>query len=335
MPVAKICDAVLTEPDDPDDIPLRSSVRATHAAVAHVLSVGGSPYPTNYGAMTHVLDVERLAYKTCGVCDGMGAKPVDPQELELRQYKLATFDRDIAATDSDQHAERLKRARREYMETWLAESVCPACEGTGHVEHKSKISVDLFATQRCFRCSGVGHIERRGACFRCLHCDGRGYWWPVNAKPTRGRKPGNSWSGRSATDDAGYSVAGVTGAIHAPDEQCFVEFGRVLRILGSIESARRAAIVAYFGPEGARWATHSWSRLFVLWPHTASGQQIYEGRSNDDWLLSAIDYLERVRVQAFATKIPDFRMRVLLRQADSEARTLQVEIIRLVGEVGL
>lgn len=335
------------------EVPRGSVFGGVQDRLSRVLEHDSSPLESNYETMCEGIVAVDLVSRVCRRCRGSGFRLLTKRERQKYEDRLADIADQLARTESDEHAVKLKRAAENAREKLAESSVCDKCSGIGRLEMpQGHVSVDWWVTTRCRRCGGSGDIdseETEDLCDRCAAEDersesqpwaGPGFTVPFTARPSPGSGGGGSWSGRSATDAPYEAMPAVV--VRARDdievEVEAVQYGRVLRWVEELrehEPGLAAAVEAFCGDDGAKWAGHPWGRVFALWPLTSAGTALIRDVRGHQWLLRPCDRIASERIAE--SKSPDStgRRRALMRQADSQARALRAEVEAWIASVPL
>ncbi len=294
---------------------------------------------SNYLGMCEMAVKISHASVTCRLCDGLGFKALDAEEMK------AVYKRIARETDPD----KLHQLRNSLS----FESNCVVCHGSGATtQRRADIAAamhPMFTTVRCGKCKGCGETfppndvtaERQDV---CLACGGVSYVVPVTVKEKGSSKHGKPPKREpSSADDADDGPAALSDWV---DEDALVERGRISSALAAIRRADPAigqAIGSYFGPDGDKWGDHKWGRAFSLWQHTQAGEQLASEsaeRSNrgHGHLMRAIDLIATERdaeARAGANNGRDSwrdRRRALIALADKQARELHTRMQRTIRQ---
>lgn len=341
--------------------------------VAHVLSLDGSAEPSNYMAMVEHMEEAGDVSKRCWKCKGDGFIVPDKREHDRNEAKIKElttaqdrirWERAQLLNDkvSESH-ETVMSLTRECDELSgkihslrfkiQSSTVCPECDGIGCLEsHRGRHPVEWFVSTQCYHCRGSGSFPEKNLEFRnpgqlqdlCEICGAEGPWsedepWrgqgftvPITARPTGGHAGGYRWSGGSATDSAEV----VPLATH-DQEQSAVEFGKALRLVSAIkadDAALGAAVEAYCGPDGQKWAGHGYGRVFALWPLTRAGRALIE-QAKWEFKLPVCERIAVERTNEAKSQDPTGKRRALIRQADEQARMMRRAVEAKLSELQL
>jgi hypothetical protein len=335
------------------------------ARVAHVLARDGCIEPSNYMAMVEHMEAGGDVSKRCWKCRGDGFVVPNKREQDRNEAKL----KELATAQERSRWERatlLKDKVSESHETVVSltreidglsirirdlrykiqlSAVCPECDGIGCLEsHRGRRPVEWFVGTQCYHCRASGekrNEDRQDICPVCSEDGersesspwlGPGFTVPITARPTGGHAGGYRWSGGSSTDSAE-----VVPLANYDQEESAVQFGKALRLVSSLkaqDAAIGAAVEAYCGPDGQKWAGHRYGRMFALWPLTTAGRMLIDGAS---WEFK-IPPCERIAVERTneaKQADPTGRRRALIRRADEQARVLRGAVEAKIGGMGL
>lgn len=294
---------------------------------------------TNYGAMCEQLAIQGRASELCRTCDGTGARILSEEQHEKFRVRLA-----LARTD---------RHREELREEWNRASDCGRCRGTGFLEKPlRRYGYDkTWTTVRCWRCKGSGEVLEDGSeevedvCPTCAPKGAgeltSGYRVPATAKETGSSRKGKAPRRVSSEDDDPADAHWELEPASKSDEIELSSHGELARLYQALRTrypVAAAALEAFDGPDGDRWATTKWGRLFALWPLTKPGQKlIRHGREasalGHGYLLSDLDVLASERGAEESSPTPDLRRRSWIREADRDARNLLARAHDALAEV--
>lgn len=289
--------------------------------VAHMTP--GGIMTSNFMAMCEVAADQDTKSAKCRACKGLGYGKGDP-------FKIAKWQKELSRPNiSPERAELLRERLRD-------ESLCQKCCGTGFRETKVKREAfdATWTTARCERCKGCGEIPNEDLQDVCPRCLGDMCVVPATVKRTGSSKKGRLPPGATAmTDSDGNATPGgvwsseITDKLPEFDEEQLDELVRTANIAKRVDPAIMAAVAAWEGPDGMKWAPTKWGRLFSLWPLTVAGKKLFEeaaptSRQRSGFLRRPIDVLAEVRESESRADIPSIRYASLFRQADWQAREL-------------
>jgi len=193
---------------------------------------------------------------------------------------------------------------------------CQRCDGDGCVD------VGTVNARWCPRCKGIGHHARarenrvmpRHGHVRCSKCRGSG---------SAGGDPCLWCGGDGYVEiDPVFPTGFQFQALPQPRDAAITRYAGVSRTLARVHDASErayAALVAYYGDQGARWALTARGRLFALYPLTQAGKKLLAGNRNAEGLRAA----EQLDVLMTLDGIQSKReRRALFLLADEQAREM-------------
>ena len=280
----------------------------------------------------------------CDACEGLGYRLFTAGEMA---YWKDRIDGAGGHTERDREQKAMTHA-----------SKCRRCKGTGYLSQRPGEfgdSMDVrFTTVGCYACrgrdrrrepdyprfmhshagssSGQVRADDEGSAVveqwdTCSVCGGDGYVVPITARPTmKTQDERTRWSGEGE-DDPGFElfVRMHPEAAHKP------------AAAEAIPDVDALAIVALWGAPGDTWAQHEWGRRFALWPFTEAGGKLADQSSHasaaPEWYdrrIAAIAHERQAETDA-ADGSP--RRRVLISQADTQARTLEHRVAAAIRAI--
>lgn len=269
---------------------------------------------SNYGVMCERIAAEGGAAETCRVCEGTG--------IRLLASDLGKY---IAALRAASMEHKRSEVQRKFAD-------CPACKGSGAVECRTrKRRYDkMFTTVRCGRCRGTGSAyaeDYDDTCPACREFRGRGemttgYTVPITARATGSSKKGTAPPRVPEGDGEASYMPDLEGQIERYGRQ-----SRRYERLRKTHPIAAAALAAFEGEEGSRWAMTKWGRIFALWPLTKPGRKLIQrGREasleGTAFLLDDMAILANERNADETETHPNPRRRAWIRRADADARKL-------------
>lgn len=226
------------------------------AALSWYFGQGLSIYEkSTFGPIVQKIAMDGYASTTCGKCDGAGIIE------EGGGVTLEDKCRGCGGSGREPHkAGREQRwcitcgglGREAPYEVELPRGGwCPSCRGTGSgcVERRA------MRRARCSWCRPEAGIERRAHRHSCPNCLGSGDE-PLTAKPTM----------------KGEEAGGVIG-----NDSALTRFAITSRRAGAVKDispALHAALEAFYGDMGSRWALTQFGRLFALSHLTPAGKKL-------------------------------------------------------------
>ncbi len=310
-------------------------IRVTRTGFSSYLAASAIGVGSNFGEMCERASLVTHASIRCRACDGSGYLVLEPDALTAWALRIAR----------EQSSDRRDELRRRLSE----QSTCRPCRGSGYVTpataDRAPPADSMFTTVRCGRCRGCGETTTPNDASAetedvCLHCGGKSFLIPVTVREKGSSKHGRPPKRDSSSDDD-LAVEGVATPAWV-DEDALLEMARASRVLGHLRRehpAEAAAAEAFDGPEGDKWGSHCWGRMFALWPLTQAGRQLAaEGaarsRGRHGFLISPLDLIASERDAEFRAGVTErnSRRRALIAQADRQARELwrrTSEVLRL------
>jgi hypothetical protein len=294
----------------------------------------GGIITSNYLAMCEVASSEQIRSVRCKACKGLGAGTEDPWKVKQWIEQLDELER-RPKLDTDE------RRKLEKLRDKIAnERQCKRCGGTGYRERSaSREAADrVWNTVRCGKCQGSGEIVNEDAEDECPRCGGDGCVVPQTVRSTGSSKKGRLPTGATSFTDG--AEAAWMPPEPAEDERVteYSETEAVLLAVEAISPDAMEAVRLYNGPDGDKWAAHSWGRTFALWPLTSGGKgiaQLYLRRGElkgAGHLVLPADRIVAEREAESRTTAPDMLRRTLISRADREARLLESRMLRAIAD---
>lgn len=325
---------------------------------------------SNYSAMCEELAGSGIKSRRCPKCDGLGFKPMTPEEGEM-------WDRQLAAQNDPAARANLRKKRHE-------STLCKLCKGGGHLTTESKLQAtpcdlcegvpgrsckrcfgagrvflgfmdSFFTTVRCGRCKGSGEVVDETVEDVCQLCRGASYTIPCTVRSTGSSKSGKlpPGHGRGAeSGDAGASKPKSADTVVWADEIEIAELGMLspkLAGVAAINPTHAVVLERYFGAEGNRWQKHHWGRIFALWDLTADGVIIvkealarpdterrdasHKLRHGTGHLMKPLDVIAVERAEEARAKVPNLALKARIEAADGQAIQLFEAAKKTLAEV--
>lgn len=333
-------------------------------AVARYLSGSSQPsISSNFGAMCEMLSrqVRKHGSVQCRVCDGLGARDLDESELAAREREIEELEDRITAEKDQGRRDDLFKEQRSMRERLVGDSTCRACRGTGYItEARADMAHamdSMWTTVRCGRCKGCGETfpptdesaDEQDICPRCDNGKsglgerkGEGYIVPVTVKETGSSKKGKAPKTESGGDDLDVMPANDLATATWVDEDAMAEYGHVSREMASLRKRNpilAGAIESYYGPDGDKWGSHKWGRLFSIWHFTSAGKRLAQegaGKTSEALVdrIHPLDLIASERDAEVRGDVGNYPRSKLIIQAEKQAREMLVAIEKAVGEMG-
>lgn len=312
--------------------------------LGHYLAHGGpGTDASNFGEMCERLSTTGYDTTRCSDCRGIGCRRCN----------------DVGFIHTKLRQSRVQCAR-------CAGAGCVACMQKGHRWRQAPDS--MFNTVRCSRCKGCGEVPNEEVEDACPSCGGEMSHVPVTVRETgcskKGKppkrepvkesdstpavdrlRPRHVEQFRADTGDGPEDTreappeAFIYSAEHEEQTRAYGEMSRLMLHIRESDPLAAAALEAYYGEDGDRWAPTRWGRVFALWQFTTAGKQIaIDGQrrsaNGHGFELRALDQIASERNAEDCAQTPSIHRRALVGEADKAARLLLTRANRALAEAG-